>query len=321
MRKSVGNIVTRAYNRWTRDGLTGTLTKISSDSKLTDEAYFYRDVPKEFRIFFPRVISSIYDFEKNEQSLTLELYDYYNLGEYLRGTVQGLSKYEWQDVLELLYKIITLWEAFKFPTNPSDAEKMYYEKTEREYNNFKAQFPNSSLFRKDILRLNDNEIYNLHILFPDIKKFVRNVLVPTYTSSFMHGDLGFCNILYGHSVLRFVDPRGSFGNQGVYGDSRYDIAKLYHSVDGRYDYLNNNEFEIKETSYGNFTFSVPSSYTDTGVLNQFKEMFFKKFDEKQITMIEGLIFVGACARHYENPERQLALYLTGIDRLNRALSL
>lgn len=56
----------------------------------------------------------------------------------------------------------------------------------------------------------------------------------------MHGDLCFSNLLYDSRVrrVRALDPRGMVGERpGIYGDLRYDLAKLAHSVVGRYDQI------------------------------------------------------------------------------------
>jgi len=58
--------------------------------------------------------------------------------------------------------------------------------------------------------------------------------------SVMHGDLCFSNLLYDSRVrrIRALDPRGLVGERpGIYGDLRYDLAKLAHSVVGRYDQI------------------------------------------------------------------------------------
>ena len=41
-----------------------------------------------------------------------------------------------------------------------------------------------------------------------------------------------------------------------------------------------------------------------------------KFDYNKIKLIEGLIFVGMCARHYDNLNRQKAMLMTGLNILN-----
>ena len=57
----------------------------------------------------------------------------------------------------------------------------------------------------------------------------------------MHGDFCFNNILYETytSTLKLIDPRGLFNtsNNSIYGDQKYDFAKLSHSAVHYYDYL------------------------------------------------------------------------------------
>jgi hypothetical protein len=58
--------------------------------------------------------------------------------------------------------------------------------------------------------------------------------------SVMHGDFCFSNILYNARVRRIkaIDPRGLVGESpSLYGDPRYDLAKLAHSISGRYDQI------------------------------------------------------------------------------------
>jgi hypothetical protein len=71
-------------------------------------------------------------------------------------------------------------------------------------------------------------------------------LVPAYDltsgrpETLMHGDLCFSNLLYDSRVRRIkaIDPRGLVGDRPtLYGDLRYDLAKLAHSIVGRYDQI------------------------------------------------------------------------------------
>ncbi len=71
-------------------------------------------------------------------------------------------------------------------------------------------------------------------------------LVPAYGlasgrgDSLMHGDFCFSNILYDSRVRRIkaIDPRGLVGEKPtIFGDLRYDLAKLAHSIVGRYDQI------------------------------------------------------------------------------------
>ncbi len=63
--------------------------------------------------------------------------------------------------------------------------------------------------------------------------------------SFIHGDCTFSNLMLredGSPVL--IDPRGYFGSTELYGDERYDWAKLYYSIGGNYDRFNIKDFRL-----------------------------------------------------------------------------
>jgi hypothetical protein len=59
--------------------------------------------------------------------------------------------------------------------------------------------------------------------------------------AFIHGDLCFSNILFDFRAgrIKIIDPRGTDarGRPTPYGDPRYDIGKLAHSVLGLYDFI------------------------------------------------------------------------------------
>ena len=64
---------------------------------------------------------------------------------------------------------------------------------------------------------------------------------PSRQQCIMHGDFCFSNILFNFRTrrIRSLDPRGELpdGTPAIYGDPRYDLAKLAHSVFGRYDQI------------------------------------------------------------------------------------
>ncbi len=72
--------------------------------------------------------------------------------------------------------------------------------------------------------------------------------------SVMHGDFCFSNILYDSRVQRIhvIDPRGyvEAGRATIYGDPRYDMAKLAHSILGRYDQIIAGRYRLDEDAGG-----------------------------------------------------------------------
>jgi beta-phosphoglucomutase-like phosphatase (HAD superfamily)/D-arabinose 5-phosphate isomerase GutQ len=57
----------------------------------------------------------------------------------------------------------------------------------------------------------------------------------------IHGDCQFSNILYNSEIndIKFIDPRGYFGNTPNYGQIEYDYSKIAYALSG-YDMFNNN---------------------------------------------------------------------------------
>lgn len=129
----------------------------------------------------------------------------------------------------------------------------------------------------------------------------------------MHGDFCFSNLLYDHraDLLRVIDPRGidADGLPFRYGDVRYDIAKLYHSVIGRYDHIIAGHYHIQKHGALDFTFSLPSSDYYTSIENLFISRQFSglQIEQSAAPAICILLFLSMLPLHADRPDRQQAL--------------
>jgi hypothetical protein len=202
---------------------------------------------------------------------------------------------------------------------------MYIEKTETEYQAlvklFGDKYPgfNPRMFTNHGYDINGLMCDNFEYIWPSVKAYIESNLL-TYTPTMIHGDCCLSNLLYGEhrAVVRFVDPRGSFGEKGIYGDRRYDIAKLYHSVDGKYEFIINDQYELSCTAT---QYKLSYSRNDNPGKAEFEEFILSDYSKKDIKLIEGLIFIGMAARHYDNFNRQEMMYFTGLKLLNEAMAL
>jgi hypothetical protein len=137
----------------------------------------------------------------------------------------------------------------------------------------------------------------------------------------IHGDFCFSNILFdiGHQIIRLIDPRGSFGPKGIYGDARYDIAKLRHSVCGLYDYIVADMFELEEAD-GRFSSTLFVNGTPRMVGAMFDRLVVDAgYDLDEIRLIEGLLFISMIPLHQGHASRQRLMFLTGLTLLNEVL--
>jgi hypothetical protein len=317
---SANPLVARAYNSFRVEPF-GLIRKSSSTERLADEIGYYKTVQRDINkaIFFPRVIAS---HTGDENWLLMERYDYPNLGNYLIGHADRTVN--WTTVFDELSMVLSQFETFADtrPADPQYIADMILNKTKREYQALVNQrYDLQYLFSAKSVLLNGMEYDNFEVIWDGVETYIVENMFE-YTSSMIHGDMCFSNILYSPDshIFKFIDPRGSFGKKGIYGDPRYDIAKLYHSVDGGYEYIINDEFSL---SGDNNAWNYELNNFDTRALVAFEKKFFETgaFKKKDIKIIQGCIYIGMCARHYDSRERQTAMYLTGVRLLNEAMKL
>jgi thiamine kinase-like enzyme len=145
----------------------------------------------------------------------------------------------------------------------------------------------------------------------------------------IHGDLHGGNMLYEHrtNTLKMIDPRGSFGVAGGYGDPVYDLAKLAHGFIGRYDSI---VFDCYEVAGGFGSYSLTFIEVGTGhavLAQQFRSWLSERAgsDPYQVTMRDvdlgnALMFLSLAALHGDDSNRQLAFLLRGLQLWGEAVT-
>ena len=326
------NLITRAYNRFEINKTRGIIRKLSSTERLRDEIWYYLKINRNFpgqAILFPRVIDSW--SHTKDYWIDLEMYSYPNTGSYLFGDNVMPS---WTEFFTSVRDILAEWSTIS-PLMEWTADEvqqaatdMYITKTEREFNNFydgwRDKFEHLFIGETptQTVIINEKEYFMFEIIWPQIKQYIQDHML-NFTPSLIHGDCCFSNILYGHdkNIIRFIDPRGSFGKTGIYGDIRYDVAKLSHSIDGTYEAFITDKFSVHADN-NSYELIIKNNDAELKLAQtEFESIFFPTFKKKEIKIIQGCIFIGMVARHYDNLERQRAMHLTGVRLLNEALQL
>lgn len=305
----MNGFLTRAYNEITIIA-NGRLVKSSTNAKLLDEMAYYDAIEKtDLAYYFPRQLPApeIPDM----YSMCLEYYPYPSLGEYVTHDIPS----PWTQVVVYLLGSVDQFRSIvsKAPPYPGHIIEMYVKKTMREMEALVATRPD---LQPILLSPEINGQLGFDRIWPDVSEYIHENML-NYTPSVIHGDLCFNNILWSpEGIIRFIDPRGSFGAKGIYGDIRYDVAKLYHSIHGRYEFLISDKFDIVDNKV-----VFPQSNAIDEIQSKFDEMFFPHWSRKEIALIAGTIFIGMAARHYDGPKRQHAMYLIGVDLLNQAMEM
>ena len=276
---------TRAYNRFEFNSKTkASIIKSSEEDRLFGEIEYYQNLPKNIQVYFPRMLN--YSTDEKIYQMELEYYAYGNLGNVM--TNQDHNPDFWTKVFDFIFSYINNYkESTLVPASREDSLLMFVDKTEKEYTNLMYKFDFFSQFRNEKeFVFNGKILKSFDVIWEKIKSYIEKSICED-KFYFIHGDLCFSNILYGVNditndvILKFIDPRGVFGKTKFFGDSYYDLAKISHSCNGGYEFF-----------------------------------IYDKFDYNKIKLIEGLIFVGMCARHYDNLNRQKAMLMTGLNILN-----
>lgn len=126
----------------------------------------------------------------------------------------------------------------------------------------------------------------------------------------MHGDFGFSNLLYDSRVrrIRALDPRGLVGDRpGIYGDLRYDLAKLAHSIVGRYDQIIAGRYRATEHD-GDFTLEFEEIAAQPWLEAALGEMTVDSVAALSPTIRAAMtgLFLSMLPLHADRPDRQRA---------------
>lgn len=306
----------RNFNSIAIDPDAGLFIK-SSDriQKLTDEVFWYANIPERLKVFTPRVIA--FEAGKEQAVLTQELYGYPTLQDlYLSGDV---NVEDWEYIIERLFVLHKSFDSYKGGTTSGQIRWLYWDKTVERVRALCAQDKYwKGLAARERETINSREYAGLAALRQGIERRACE-LAGNASSSVIHGDYCFSNILFDPSnfIFKLVDPRGRLqSEQTVFGDPRYDIAKLRHSVCGMYDFIVSGLFAIKERKKG-FEYRVLTPVDYSGLEAIFDDISRSYgYNPEEIRFIEGLLFLSMIDLHGEDFRRQQAFYLRAVELLN-----
>ena len=87
----------------------------------------------------------------------------------------------------------------------------------------------------EITHVNNVKIHNLHYYIKKINDRIDEIVLgmPEYQFALIHGDINLGNIMTNSAGdIRFIDPRGYFGDMSLFGIEEYDFAKLLFGLSG-----------------------------------------------------------------------------------------
>lgn len=309
----------REFNELSIDNVFGVVTKRSRHvEKFLDEINYLRLLPPELSILFPRVVG--YSTDYDDPWLSMEYYGYPTLAEVF--VFENVDPAIWEQVFMHLRQIVE--QGFMKKRHPLPRgllHGMYLDKTHERLDRLQGPEELVRLTKHaGPLKLNGRSVQNLPALWDRIAAEVDR-MAGNVEGSIVHGDLCLSNILYDlrSRVCKLLDPRGSFGVAGIYGDPRYDVAKLYHSVYGLYDFLTNDLFHVSVDG-DEINLEIRTRPYHRQIRERFEKVFFPRFDRREVLLLTGLLFASMPALHYDAPARQLAMYARALELFDELYS-
>lgn len=213
--------------------------------KLVDEIKFLEAMPEEWKNHFPEVALSYISTDKVYYEMPV-----YTLPTIRRLLFSGVFKHQetlnWIDrILEFSFQMYRK-EIISLPNNYMDY--MHFSRLERRLDELSRK---SEVFRKlipqEIIIINGRKYKNIPLILKELKRpEVVKELLPEFVGKWGHSDLHFSNVLIDieHDNFILVDPRGY-----PFCDYYYDYGKLWHSVNGKYEFVAENIFELNGTDF------------------------------------------------------------------------
>lgn len=319
--KAKTSVDARAFNTIQIDKSRGVLKKTSENKeKLINEIKWYLKIPGNLQYLLPRIYDYSLDF--NSPYVSMEYYGYRTLHEVL--LYGNISKDKWKDIFERLLFAIQDMENYKIVGINLDLkeslESMYIDKTILRLNKIKEQNNFKTFFDNPII-INDKTYKSLNEYIKILPNLIYEVLINPFKGCFniIHGDLCFANILIEdvYSFIRLIDPRGKFGRYDIYGDSRYELAKLLHTLEGNYDFIIEDMFDI---DVDNNIIRYSPKRASYEVIKTFYDVFKNKLENiNEIRLIEATLFLSMIPLHSDHLRRQYAMLATGIMLLDSVI--
>ena len=304
----------RHFNRLRIDGRT--VRKSSEDrDKIRAEAAWFKELPSQIQVYSARLLDigeeddlSHYDTEYEYLPTLAELFVFGSLG-----------RPSWDHIIRCCHDFLAACASVRGPGTAADAlRELAGDKTLARLERFRAKTG------FDI----DREISFEGRALPSLRQIGERTAEiatqgPARMEAVMHGDFCFSNILYNSRTgrIRVIDPRGYVfgGRNSIFGDLRYDYAKLSHSIVGRYDEILAGRYTFDAAGHS-FAIAFSATPQQAWVEAAMGEMEVDgvRANSREVYAIMTALFLSMLPLHEDRPDRQRA-FIANAARLYAAL--
>ncbi|MBQ2801116.1 MAG: hypothetical protein IJF03_06985 [Lachnospiraceae bacterium] len=304
----------RFFNALESDDFT--VTKSSTNKKKIKSEYeYYYLLPETMKMWF--VMPFDYKEEAETASYTMERVHTTDIA--IRFVHEAVGLEEFEDILKRLFFFIK-------SRNTKEVTKEQYEKEADKLYVGKVLERMKQLKENAYYQVFDNNIKNgtkyqsIDEIVEKYKELYEKVKLRDQSKGFLavgHGDLCFSNILYHKetSLIKLIDPKGALSEEELYMHPYYDLAKLSHSICGRYDFFNNGLYEIKVV--GDMKLELEVDFDNSEYVKIFKRFLAENgFDYVTVRLYEASLFLSMLPLHMDNVQKTFGFLLNGMNILD-----
>jgi len=306
----------RYFNSLRFDRSSEIVTKTSENIlKLIDEIEWYKQIPNDLSKLIPK----IKEFDQSKKPfLKLEYIKHPTLAEL--WLYSDFSSKLWIEILKKLFEILNQFKKYSKSVSLADYNLIYKTKTEdrmQELTNSNESFRH--ILASDMLFINGKKYRNWPVVKEEIELKIHD-LYHEKDNCLIHGDLCFSNIFcdFKNKNFKLIDPRGKWGSD-MYGDIKYDVAKIRHSIIDGFDTITNGLYSASLSESNHVAMKIFKPKNHQEICMHLDNLIQNKWNLNEIKLIEGLLFISMLPLHKDHFERQLAFYSIGIQLLNEVL--
>lgn len=311
----------RAFNDLNMSSRVVLKKSSTKGKKIYAEGNWFNTIPSNMRLYTPQLLShkkGTRDFEGSEYSLEylylLPLSDIFVFG--------SLPLSSWKNILISLREVLEgLHQYTSDECSLPSLDELYLHKTLERLEEH-SHLTGIDFSNKKFNYLDGYDSLTIFELAKKSSEFINKA--KRADVSIIHGDFCFSNLLFDSrvSAIKCIDPRGidAQGNLTIYGDRRYDLAKLYHSIVGYYDLIISGNYEVTESHDDiDINFYIDEKYKNN-LESEFDQIILSGlgYSKKEIMAITIHLFLSMLPLHSDRPDRQKA-FIANAFRLYKKL--
>lgn len=240
--------------------------------------------------------------------------------EFIKGKNIYECDFQYEEKLNILESLVDslkkLHSAEKVPADTFSIKEAYFNKTIDRLAGIQDMIP---FGRERYITVNGRRCHNVYFYKRELERALDKLIRNCSEFEFIHGDCTFSNMMVrenGDPVL--IDPRGYFGFCEMFGDVRYDWAKVYYSMAGNYDQFNLKRFRlhIGDSAEEGVQLDIESNHWED-VAEKFLEM--TGSDEYEIKLLHAVIWLSLTTYAWQDYDSVCGAFYNGLYYLEEVL--